>query len=248
MIPKIIHYCWFGGSELPKSALKYIESWKKFFPDYRIIEWNEQNYNVRKNRYISQAYDNKKYAFVSDYARFDILFQYGGIYFDTDVEVISSFSDIIERGAFLGCETDSSENGKMIQVNPGLGMGAEPGNIVIKTLLDYYNTLCFINSDGSLNTTTVVKYTTDILKKNGVKESSTIQSIGGFTIYPKEYFNPRDFETGKLIKTNSTRSIHWYSMSWMPKSKRFRSAVTRLLHRLFGVDAIRNIKERMKKR
>ena len=135
MIPKVIHYCWFGGNELPESAKKCIDSWRKFFPDYEIKEWNESNYDVRKNIYISQAYDAGKYAFVSDYARFDVLYQFGGIYFDTDVEVIKSFEDILTQGSFMGCEIDgethTEEKDKSIRenkcVNPGVGMAASAG-------------------------------------------------------------------------------------------------------------------------
>ena len=121
MIPKIIHYCWFGGNPLPASALKCIESWRKYCPDYEIKEWNESNYDVNKIRYSSQAYQAKKYAFVSDYARFDILYQWGGLYFDTDVEVIRPIDDILAKGAFLGLETSET-------VNPGLGMAVSPND------------------------------------------------------------------------------------------------------------------------
>ena len=126
MIPKKIHYCWFGRNPLPESAKKCIASWRKYFPDYEIIEWNEDNYDVNKIPYTQQAYAAKKYAFVSDYARFDILYQHGGIYFDTDVEVIKSFDDVLEHGAFMGCEIDGSSRSG-IAVAPGLGIAAAPG-------------------------------------------------------------------------------------------------------------------------
>lgn len=117
MIPKKIHYCWFGRKPLPESAKKCIASWKKFFHDYEIIEWNEDNYDVNKIPYIQQAYEAKKYAFVSDYARFDVLYQYGGVYFDTDVEVIRPFEDILEKGAFMGCETDGADCDESTEVH-----------------------------------------------------------------------------------------------------------------------------------
>src|SRR5215510_15199585 len=110
MIPKIIHYCWFGGNPLSELALKCIASWKKYFPNYEIKEWNESNYDVHKIPYTSEAYNAKKYAFVSDYARFDILYQYGGIYFDVDVEVIKQFGDILNDTGFMGMETLSGCN------------------------------------------------------------------------------------------------------------------------------------------
>ena len=123
MIPKVIHYCWFGRNPLPKSALKCIDSWRKFFPDYEIKEWNEDNFDVNIIKYTQDAYNAKKYAFVSDYARIWILYNYGGVYFDTDVEVISPMTDIIEKGPFMGFEINNSTENK-IAVNPGLGIGS----------------------------------------------------------------------------------------------------------------------------
>ena len=120
MIPKIIHYCWFGRNPLPESALKCIASWRKFFPDYEIVEWNEDNFDVNTIPYTAQAYAAKKYAFVSDYARLKILYDHGGLYFDTDVEVIKPFDDILAGGAFMGCELTAAQG---CAVNPGLGLG-----------------------------------------------------------------------------------------------------------------------------
>ena len=152
-IPHKIHYCWFGGNPLPKSAVKCIESWKKYFPEYEIIEWNENNYNVNKIPYIQQAYKAKKYAFVSDYARFDILYNEGGIYFDTDVEVIRSFEDILAKGAFMGCEIDGdcldSNSQSKILIHAGIGLGAAPKLEVYREILMYYNNQSFIMTDGS---------------------------------------------------------------------------------------------------
>ena len=101
MIPKIIHYCWFGRKPLPPLAVKCIESWKKYLPDYTIKEWNEDNFDINIVPYTREAYEVGKYAFVSDYARFYILYHHGGLYFDTDVEVIRPMDDLVGRGAFL---------------------------------------------------------------------------------------------------------------------------------------------------
>ena len=237
MIPKIIHYCWFGGNPLPESAVKCIDSWKKYFPDYEIREWNETNYDVRKIPYIAEAYSVKKYAFVSDYARFDILYKYGGLYFDTDVEVIKSFSDILERGAFMGCEIDGGDYG--INVAPGLGMAADPGLDIYREILEFYKTQQFLNADGSCNMETVVKKTTKILMKNGLKNQKGIQEVAGITIYPREYFNPLQDSTGVLRITDNTRSIHWYEKSWLDTKSKMRSKITRPFHRLFGDDCFK---------
>ncbi len=221
-IPKKIHYCWFGRSELPELAIRCINSWKKYFPDYEIVEWNEDNYDVNKILYTSEAYNAKKYAFVSDYARFDILYHEGGIYFDTDVEVIKKFDKILDNGAFMGCEKDYSPDRKKIMVapglglavNPGLGLAVNPGLGLYKDILDYYNTLKFINSDGSFNLHTIVEYTTQILIQKGLKNKSGLQYVAGITIYPKEYFCPKDIETKELTITENTYSIHHYDSSW----------------------------------
>lgn len=242
MIPKIIHYCWFGGNPLPKSAQKCIDSWKKYFPDYEIKEWNESNYDVNKILYTKEAYEAKKYAFVSDYARFDILYTYGGVYFDTDVEVIKPFDEILKNGAFMGCETDSNEN-EHISINPGLGVAVAPGQEIYKQILDAYSTFKFLNEDGTYNTTTIVKYTTDILLKNGLSDERGIQKVSGITIYPKEYFNPLDDLTGRLKIGGNTHSIHWYSKTWLSKSEILRSKITKPFHRLFGKDCFEWLKK-----
>ena len=138
MIPKVIHYCWFGGNPLPESAQKCIASWRKFLPDYEIKEWNESNFDVNAIPYTAQAYAAKKYAFVSDYARFSILYDNGGLYFDTDVEVIRPMDDIIENGPFMGFEIDASGIDFKKAVAPGLGLGANPGLGLYKEILEHY--------------------------------------------------------------------------------------------------------------
>ena len=237
MIPKKIHYCWFGKGPLPKSAKKCIASWKKYFPGYEIIEWNESNFDVYKIKYTKQAYDAKKYAFVSDFARFDILCRFGGVYFDTDVEVIKPFDDILEAGPFMGLEIDSGEG--EIKVAPGLGLAAEPGMDVYKSVIEFYERQNFINEDGTQNPEAVVAMTTKVLRENGLADVPGIQTVGGIKIYPKEYFNPMNNNTGRLTITDNTHSIHLYTMSWMSKPQRLRSGITRRIHRLLGEDFFR---------
>lgn len=238
MIPQKIHYCWFGRNPLPKSAVKCINSWRKYFPDYEIVEWNEDNYDVLKIPYTAQAYSAKLYAFVSDYARFDILYHQGGIYFDTDVEVIRSFDDILAEGAFMGCEIDGSDFLDAVDhiqsINPGLGIAAAPGLQLYKEILDFYAMQQFVWPDGTLNTETVVTKTTKILNKHGLQNIKGIQKIDNIVIYPKEYFNPLNNNTGELEKTENTHSIHWYNMTWLSPIKRLKSKITRPIHRIFG--------------
>ena len=240
---KTIHYCWFGRKKLPDSAIRCISSWKKYFPDYTIKEWNEDNFNVYMTKYTSQAYEKGKYAFVSDYARFYILFHEGGVYFDTDVEVIKPFDDIVNRGAFMGCEVDGSDM-ERIEVAPGLGIASEPNNEIYKDILELYSNISFINEDGTINTKTVVYYTTNILLKHGLENITGIQTVKDITIYPKEYFCPYDYRNGITTKTDNTHSIHWNSMTWVSKNRVIVSRITRVLHRMFGNDCLRFIKNR----
>lgn len=212
-IPKVIHYCWFGGNPLPELAIKCIESWKKYCPDYEIKEWNESNFDINSCDYIKEAYEAKKWAFVSDYARFWILYYEGGLYFDTDVELIRSIDDIIERGNFMACEKAMNvEVGTNIA--PGLGIAANPGLEIYREILDFYEKKHFLREDGNIDVTTIVKYTTDILKKYGFESKNEIQLVADIYIYPPEYFCPKDYQTEKINITENTRAIHHYSESW----------------------------------
>ena len=216
MIPKKIHYCWFGGNPLPELATKCIDSWKKFCPDYEIIEWNESNFDINCCDYVREAYQAKKWAFVSDYARFKILYENGGLYFDTDVEMIKSFDDIILKGGFMGRESNRN-----MSVAPGLGLAVSPKSELYRELLETYHKIHFINADGTMNLNTVVDYTTEVLLKYGLKNTNEIQLIAGINIYPQEYFCPMNYDTGELTITANTYSIHHYTASWYGKKEEF---------------------------
>lgn len=247
MIPKIIHYCWFGGKPLPELAKKCIDSWQKFLPDYKITRWDETNFDLNSCAYIQEAYKAKKYAFVSDYARFDILYKYGGLYFDTDVEIIKPLDKILAKGSFMGLEKDTPK----VITAPGLGLAANPGLGLYKEILDSYHNRHFINSDGSLNVTTVVVYTTEILIQHGLKNVPGIQQVGGINIYPKEYFCPKDYVTGKLTITDNTVAIHHYTASWCTPASRTRGKVYKFLARYLGkttADIIKKLWHKIKQR
>lgn len=216
MIPKVIHYCWFGGNPLPPLAEKCIASWKKYLPDYEIKRWDESNFDVNIIPYTQQAYEAKKYAFLSDYARFWILYNYGGLYFDTDVEVIKPLDDIIAKGPFMGCENPyiPGQSPIALGVNPGLGIGVTPKHPLYFQLIEMYNNLHFKNKDNSLNLKTVVEYTSELLYKKGLENSVDIQFIENTFIYPNDYFCPIDFISKKCAITDNTRSIHHYAGSW----------------------------------
>lgn len=233
MIPKIIHYCWFGGNPLPELAKKCISSWKKFLPDYEIKLWDEKNFDVNSIPYTAEAYQAKKYAFVSDYARFWILYNYGGLYFDTDVEVIKPLDDIVAKGAFMGCEQDC-ENNHSLAVAPGLGLGVKPGLGLYKEILESYEKTHFFNPDGSYNQTTVVRYTTDILLKHGLKQTKEIQQCDEVWIYPREYFCPKDFETGVITLTENTYTIHHFDASWHTEREKKMYAFRHRVSACFG--------------
>lgn len=232
MIPKIIHYCWFGRTPLPDSALKCIDSWRKFLPDYEVREWNEDNFDVNEISYCRDAYEAKKYAFVSDYARFKILHEYGGLYFDTDVEIIRSMEDIIERGPFMGAEIDGDESTKTFPVvAPGLCIGANKEMPFFSKILGVYSTLSFWGNDGTFNKYTMVPLVTNLLKADGLRPTNQIQQVGEITIYPAEYFNPLDSATGRLSLTDNTRSIHWFMASWLPQQPIWKKKIKQYIRR-----------------
>ncbi len=241
MIPKTIHYCWFGRNPLPPLAQKCIASWRKYLPNYEIKEWNEDNFDVNAIPYTREAYAAKKYAFVSDYARFKILYEEGGLYFDTDVEVIRPLDDIIARGPFMGCERDAT-GATAPAVAPGLGLGVNPGLGLYKEILNFYSTLQFQkNEKGSYDT--VVDYTTQILCRHGLKNISGLQQVGEVWVYPRDFFCPISTTTGKETITPNTVCIHHYSGSWLSPSQQ----IYRKIRNLFGDKVARVISKTIKK-
>lgn len=221
MIPKIIHYCWFGGGEKPKLAKKCIASWKKYCPDYEIIEWNEDNFDINTNEYTKWCYENKKFAFLSDYVRLLVVYRHGGIYFDIDVELVKNPDLLLKNQAFFAFECSE-------YVNTGVGFGAEAENIAVNQMIDEYSTLL----DGKHGVIGCPKLNTEALVKLGLKRDGTYQEFPWGTVYPKEYFNPYESTTGVLNKTENTVSVHWFSASWMPWRKRLRTAIGKPIHRL----------------
>ena len=220
MIPKKIHYCWFGRGEKPKLAEKCIRSWKKYCPDYEIIEWNEDNFDIACNEYVKSAYEQKKYAFLTDYARLKIIYENGGIYFDTDVEVIRSFDALLENKAFIGFETKE-------YLNTGLGFGAEVGNEAVLHMLREYDQV--INQDKFTGCTIL---NTRALQKAGLVLNGETQKLDDITVYAADFFNPYDDPTGRLNTTSNTYSIHWYAKTWMDKKTIIRTWLSKPLHRL----------------
>ncbi len=213
MIPKKIHYCWFGRNPKPKLAEKCIKSWKKYCPDYEIIEWNEDNYDYRKSAFMSEAYDAKKWGFVPDYARLDIIYNYGGIYLDTDVELIKPLDSLLDYKGYIGFETKR-------HLALGLGFGAEPENEIIKSLLKSYEERHFINSDGTFDMTPSPRCDSAVLENMGVVLNGRLQEKDGFIFLPSEYLNPVAYDIGDFVVGRNTLSIHWYAASWYPEEER----------------------------
>lgn len=233
MIPKRIHYCWFGGGEKSKKVSKCIASWKKYCPDYEIIEWNENNFDVHRNGYTKYCIEEKKYAFLSDYVRLVVVEQQGGIYLDTDVELIKSLDTLLDNEAYFGFENQE-------YVATGLGFGAMANHKAIKAMLEEYDDLL----DGSKGVIVCPELNTKALEKLGLKRNGKMQNVQGAKIYPTDYFNPYDDATGRLNVTHSTYSIHWYSKSWLDEKTILRSKITRLFHRIFGVDCFEWLKRK----
>ena len=249
MIEKTIHYCWFGKNPLPDSAKKYIASCRKHFPDYEIKEWNEDNFDVNSIPHTHDAYSAGKYAFVSDYARFWILYHFGGIYFDTDVEVIRPMDDIIAKGAFMGFELDNVKRSDSIPaIAPGLGLGAEKGNAIYAQILEGFEQLDFYLPDGSRNPFSMIPMVTKMMQERGLVLKDEMQTIDGITVYPNEYFNPFDDITGVLRKTPNTRSIHWYAKTWADNNHPWMVGLKRWMRRLFGTGMTSFVKGLIKKK
>lgn len=207
MIPKVIHYCWFGGSQLTDEAKECIASWKKVCPDYQIKRWDESNYNINKNEYTKTAYKNKQWAFLTDYVRLDVLFNEGGVYLDTDVKLVKSLNPLISNGAFMAFE----QRGR---INTGIGFACESGNNIVQENKNYYESKSLKN-DGTLNTELCVEVTTKILIKHGLNYlKNEKQELDGITIYPSDYFSPKKMGTNKISITNNTYGIHLFSSSW----------------------------------
>ena len=243
MIPKKIHFCWFGGKDIPTEYLKYIESWKKFMPDYEIVRWDESNFNVNGIDFTKEAYSVGKFAYVSDYARLKILYENGGVYLDTDVEIIKSFDDILARGAFMAIEKNSNaKHNEPLNVNVGLGFAVEPKNPIIREALDFYESHHYIYPDGHMEQITIVRIVTDILIKHGLSRSDVPVCIEGITIYPWDYFCPVEFLSSKLEITDNTRTIHHYSASWMSwtdKLKMRKGYYADKLRRILGITKVK---------
>lgn len=207
-IPKVIHYCWFGKAKIPDKYREWMSSWKEQCPEYEIVEWNEGNYDVYQNRYMAEAYESKKWGFVPDYARLDIVYRYGGIYLDTDVEVVKNLDGLCHQKAFAGI----AKNGYFAL---GLGFGAQQGNNIIKALRDDYNTRSFYNENGELNLLPAPFYNEEVMKRYGYRHEDCFQQLEDINIYPMALLSPVTPYTYEPFLTEKTYAVHHYDGSWV---------------------------------
>ena len=225
MIPKIIHYCWFGESDIPEKAVKCIASWKKHCPNYEIREWNDKNFPLDAcPQYVRDARKAKKYAFVTDYVRLKVLYDYGGFYMDTDVELLKPLDPLCDNQALIGFENDN-------YVNSGQMLASKAGHPVLQEMMSQYHNVSFYHPDGNINLIVCTHVNTDVLISHGLVQNGREQTVAEVHVYPAEWFNPLDSTTNELSKTANTISVHWYSMSWIPKWRQYRVRLLRVVRR-----------------
>ncbi|MGG0185164.1 glycosyltransferase family 32 protein [Bacillus rhizoplanae] len=235
-IPRIIHYCWFGEKEKPDIVKRCIDSWERNLSEYEIKEWNENNFDINCNSYVREAYESKKFAFVSDYVRVHALYNFGGIYLDTDVEVFKSFDDLLYHNSFWGFEQENYIATSTI--------GAAKGNKLIKTFLESYEEKSFMKVDGSYDDLTNVAIVTEILKDIGLKingEYQEIEDIGAF--YPQTYFSPYDYINCRKFITENTYAMHHFYKSWLSPKVRLKSNIKIIASKIIGGENIARIRK-----
>lgn len=238
MIPKIVHYCWFGHNEKPELIKKCIDSWHKYLPDWTFMEWNEENYDVHKVKYIEDAYEKKKWAFVADFARFDVLNQYGGVYFDTDVELLKPIpEEFLKQEAFTGFQSNN-------RVNPGLVYGSIPGQIGLEKMLQVYNRWKF-EMNGTQKPPNILDAFSEAFVSSGLVLNGKYQIVDGIAVYPNEIFCCYDFETLTLDIRPETVSVHYFYASWMPKRVKVKNTVIKFFVKILGKEKYKSVKHRV---
>lgn len=241
MIPKIIHYCWFGGNPLPADAIKYIASWKKYLPDYKIIEWNESNFDLDLFPFTREALNHKKYAFITDVVRLYVLNKFGGIYMDTDVEVLKSLDPFLHHNAFSGFENDN-------YVPTGIMASEKNGNWV-NELLSYYEGRSFIKKDGNLDMESNTSIITKIMKNKGFIMNNSFQEIKDYvSFYPNDYFCPKSYKTGQIELTKNSYTIHHFAKSWITPRKRYQNIIKMKIMNIVGYKNLNRIIDFIKRR
>lgn len=240
-IPKVLHYCWFGGKAKPELVKKCMETWKERLPDYNIEEWNEKNFDVEAFDFTRKAYKMKKWAFVADYCRLWVLYNNGGVYLDTDVEVIKNMDYLLNQTAFAGVE-----NG--IEINVAI-WGCKKNDAFVRQILDYYDDLNYDDFKEDISKIAIPQIVTQIAKGEGYIVSNSIQKLKNETmIYPKEYFYPKNQSWEKPIISENTYTVHHYEGSWRSPLQIYRSKLKQVLINIFGYDIIVKLIDLVKSR
>lgn len=232
---KVINYCWFGRGEKPELVKKCIESWKKFCPAYEIKEWNEDNFDISSCRFVAEAYSDRNFAFVSDYVRAYVLYNNGGIYLDTDVEMLKSFDEFLGDTVFLGFE-EGNFVGTCV-------MGIEKGHELMKMYLDHYENAVYFNGDGTKYKDTNVVLLTKLLEEKGLVRDGSRQTVGDITVYPRTYFSPYDYINGINYITDDSAAIHHFAQLWLPKSVRMKTEIKKKIVKIIGGENLKKLRE-----
>lgn len=235
MIPKKIHYCWFGDKPKNKLFYRCLASWQKYFPDYIITEWNESNFDVNFTNYTKEAYAARRYAFVSDVARLKIIYDEGGLYFDTDVEVLKKFDDKLLKNGYFGEEEPGL-------INTGLGFAAPKHHKIVKLLLDGYRNLEFKNSENCLSLTPCPVIDSATLIKNGYKVEAG-KNLAGIPIFNQEFIGGYDSKNYHFIINSNTYSVHHYNASWYTPKERLKFKSKKTVSAIIGIDNYRKLKQ-----
>lgn len=239
-IPRIIHYCWFGDKEKPDVVKRCINSWKRNLQGYEVREWNEKNFDINCNLYVKEAYAAKKFAFVSDYVRVYALYQFGGIYLDTDVEVFKPFNDMLHHESFWGFEQENYIATSTI--------GAAKGNQIIKQFLDLYEGKRFIKKDGSYDDLTNVAMVTNMMQSMGLKKNGEYQELERLgVVYPQTYFSPYDYINCRNFITTETYAMHHFDKSWLSPKARFKNNLKGIAAKVIGGENIAKIRSLISK-
>lgn len=245
MIPKIIHYCWFGNAKMPALEKKCLKSWKKYCHGFEIKRWDESNFDIESCEFTREAYKAKKWAFVADYVRLTVLKEYGGFYLDTDIELLKPIDDLIRFKAFSGFEDD-----KLVAAG---FMGSEKENELFCQFLNYYQSVPFKNNDGSINMTSIPAVLTKICSSNGFTINNSFQEVNGFALFPSDFFYPKNYETGLTNITKNSYSIHHYSASWFKPKQRKQlrrswrlNRIKKALISILGEDTFKKIRNKRK--
>ncbi len=235
---KTVHYCWFGRGEKPAFVQKCIASWKKHLPDYEIKEWNEDNFDLSDCKFASDAYKDRNFAFVSDYVRACVLYNEGGIYFDTDVEVLADFDRFLDDKFFAGFE-EKAFVGTCV-------MGAEKGCPIFEEYIEHYKNADYFNADGTKYSDTNVVLLTRLLEEKGLVRNDEEQTVGGYIkVYPRTFFSPYDYINGISYITENSYAIHHFIQSWLPKKIRIRTALKRKVIKIIGGENMKKIREKL---